>query len=77
MTKSDLYRTVHHLDADGSGSISIDEFLNYFTTDIDNTQDLATQDSMLQDEIWPKWVVKEKKLPEMETILSNIYKELQ
>lgn len=68
---------MHHLDADGSGSISIDEFLNYFTTDIDNTQDLATQDSMLQDEIWPKWVVKEKKLPEMETILSNIYKELQ
>ena len=47
MTKSDLYRTVHHLDADGSGTISIDEFLNYFATDIDNTQDFTDQDNML------------------------------
>lgn len=31
---------------------------------------------MLQDEIWPSWVVKEKKLPDIETLLNKIYKTL-
>ena len=29
---------------------------------------------MLQNEIWPSWVVKEKKLPDIETLLTKIYK---
>ena len=31
---------------------------------------------MLQDEIWPSWVVKEKKLPDIETLLDRVYKTL-
>ena len=73
--KADLYRTCHHLDGDGSGTISLDEFLSFFGADLD-AGDLQEQDGMLQDEIWPAWVVKEKKLPAMETMLSRVYKQL-
>ena len=32
---------------------------------------------MLQDEIWPEWVVKEKKLSDVETLLSRIQRALE
>lgn len=76
-SKSDLFQTCHHLDEDGSGTISLDEFITFFGADLDDNTSLADQDSMLQDEIWPQWVMKEKKLSEMETMLSAIFKHLQ
>lgn len=70
LTKADLYKTCHYLDEDGSGRISIDELMNYFSLELESHEKLQEQDSMLQDEIWPQWVVREKKLPEVETLLS-------
>ena len=47
LTKSELYTTCHHLDEDGSGSISLDEFISFFGADLDDNSDLFAQDSML------------------------------
>ena len=64
------------MDEDGSGTISLDEFITFFGAELDDNAELAAQDSMLQDELWPSWVMKEKKLSEMETMLSAIFKHL-
>jgi hypothetical protein len=74
LTKADLFRTCHFLDEDASGTISLDEFIVLFGAEHENLDGIADQDSQLQDEIWPSWVVKEKKLPELETLLSKIFK---
>jgi hypothetical protein len=63
------------LDNDGNGSISLDEFIGFFGEDIGDQDDQNDPDSMLHNEIWPAWVVKEKKLPEMESILSALFKQ--
>ena len=57
-------RICQALDTDGSGSISLDEFLAYFgaVTDQDAERDKADEDKSLQDDIWPEWVIKENKL---------------
>lgn len=46
-SKADLFRTCYHLDFDGSGTISLDEFISLFSEDIDGLNDLTEQDSML------------------------------
>ena len=57
-------RICQALDTDGSGSISLDEFLAYFgaVTDQDAERGKADEDKSLQDDIWPEWVIKENKL---------------
>ena len=64
------------MDEDGSGTISLDEFIVLFSAEHENLDNVAEQDSQLQDETWPSWVVKDKKLAELETLLSKIFKQL-
>jgi hypothetical protein len=79
LNKDQLYRTCHQLDEDNSGSISIDEFISYFgsASREDDEMEQAKQDQMLEDEIWPAWVIQEKALPNAQTILSNMFKCLE
>ena len=63
------------MDNDGNGSISLDEFIGFFGEDVGDHDELNDLDSTLHDEIWPLWVVKEKKLSEMESILSALFKQ--
>lgn len=76
LTKSELFRTCHFLDENSSGTISLDEFIVMFSAAEEGVDGAAEQDGLLQDEMWPSWVVKEKKLPELETLLSKVFKQL-
>lgn len=64
-TKGKLISVVRALDEDGSGSISLDEFLNHFgaADDDDDEFTQAQEEQMLQDEMWPRWVLDEGALP--------------
>jgi len=57
--KDTLYRTCRQLDEDNSGSISLDEFISYFgqTSNEAEEAEAAMQDSMLQEDIWPQWII--------------------
>lgn len=79
LNRDQLYRTCHQLDEDSSGSISIDEFISYFGTvkQEEDEMEQAKLDQMLEDEIWPRWVIEEQKLPQAQTILSSMFKCLE
>jgi len=40
-SKAELFTTCHHLDEDGSGTISLDEFIAFFQAEFDDNSDLA------------------------------------
>ena len=46
------------LDADGSGTISLDEFMAYFAEEPGDDDDYhkAQEESLQQDELYPSWV---------------------
>jgi len=46
LTRQELFKTCHYLDEDGSGSISLDEFIFYFGEQEDDGG-LAERDSLL------------------------------
>ena len=50
------------LDNDGSGTITLDEFLEYFGTVGLTEEDTHNAEDELEDEMWPEWLVKEGKL---------------
>ena len=63
LVEEDLYKCCRVLDNDGSGTITLDEFLEFFGTielDDGGLQDAADE---LEDEMWPEWLIKEGKLP--------------
>lgn len=66
------------LDEDNSGNISLDEFLNFFGQ-IDNNDDFhkAQEEQLLQNEMWPKWVIDQGKLPFAQSILLAMYNSLE
>jgi hypothetical protein len=67
------------LDADNSGTISLDEFLDFFGM-VKNEEDeeaKAQMEQMLNDELWPKWLIKEAKLGVVQNLFYNMYNELE
>lgn len=57
-----LYKTCRVLDEDNSGTISLDEFLNFFGSyeqKKENDEQHKIDQELLQDNIWPKWVIEE------------------
>jgi len=54
----DLYRICRVLDADNSGAISLDEFLDFFSS-LQLSENSVNIEDDLQDELWSDWVVKE------------------
>jgi Ca2+-binding EF-hand superfamily protein len=69
-----LYKIMRTLDADGSGSISLDEFLNFFGM-IKNEEEeaqKAREEHMLHDELWPQWLIRDDKLSTAQNLLANM-----
>jgi Ca2+-binding EF-hand superfamily protein len=67
------------LDADNSGTISLDEFLDFFGM-VKNEEDeeaKAQMEQMLNDELWPKWLIKEAKLGVVQNLFYNMFNELE
>ena len=77
IAKHDLFKMCQQLDEDGSGSISLDEFIALFASEVEEADNLHDKERLLQDGIWPAWVVKEKKQPQVETLLSQIWRQLE
>ena len=65
----DLYRICRVLDSDNSGSISLDEFLDFFSS-LQLSENSENIEDDLQDELWPDWVVKEGLLGRAQTLLA-------
>lgn len=65
----DLYRICRVLDSDNSGSISLDEFLDFFSS-LQLSENSANIEDDLQDELWPDWLVKEGSLGRAQTLLA-------
>jgi Ca2+-binding EF-hand superfamily protein len=62
--RKNLQNIMMALDADNSGTISLDEFLDFFGM-VKNEEDeeaKAQMEQLLNDELWPKWLIKEAKL---------------
>lgn len=62
LTEEELFKICRVLDVDGSGTISLDEFLEFFghlKSDGDQTKKAEEE---LQDKMWPSWIIKEGKL---------------
>jgi hypothetical protein len=72
LVEEDLFRCCRTLDADGSGTISIDEFLEYFG-EINNSSDEVLHESDLEDEMWPDWCIKEGQLGHIQGLLLKMY----
>jgi hypothetical protein len=49
------------LDVDGSGTISLDEFLEFFGHLKNDEEDSKKVEEELQDTMWPAWINKEGK----------------
>lgn len=82
LQRDELFDTVNALDEDGSGAISLDEFLNYFgQVDLgeDDEYHRAQEEQLLQDEMWPRWVLDEGKtaMAQAQTILAAMFSRLE
>lgn len=68
------------MDEDNSGKISMDEFLNFFSSTVELADDeyhLAQEEQMMQDKLWPKWVLDEGKLADAQNILHAMFHTLE
>lgn len=76
----DLFQVCIHLDADGSGDISLDEFLHYFEHLEQNEQSemdrLRAEEELFQN-IWPEWVIKEGKMDQAKELIQRMYESLK
>ena len=63
LSEEDLYKCCRVLDNDGSGTITLDEFLEFFGNIEADDGDLQNAEDELEDEMWPEWLIKEGKLP--------------
>jgi len=62
LSEDELFKCCKVLDNDGSGTITLDEFLEYFGTVGLTEEDTHNAEDELEDEMWPEWLVKEGKL---------------
>lgn len=68
------------LDSDGSGTITLDEFLHYFEhmgdTDDAEFEKLKAEEELFEN-IWPEWIIKDSKVDEAKTLLLKMYESLR
>ena len=77
LVEEELYRCCRVLDNDGSGTITLDEFLEYFGgVDLDDGAGRNAEDDLV-DEMWPEWLLKEGKLPHAQSLLSAMHAVLE
>jgi hypothetical protein len=77
--RKNLQNIMMSLDADNSGTISLDEFLDFFGM-VKNEEDeeaKAQMEQLLNDELWPKWLIKEAKLATAQNLFYNMFNELE
>jgi len=77
LVEEDLYKCCRVLDNDGSGTITLDEFLEFFgTIDPDDGGAQHAEDELL-DEMWPEWLIKEGKLARAQSLLTAMHAVLE
>lgn len=77
LVEDDLFKCCRVLDADGSGTITLDEFLEFFGHLNQADEDLARAADELEDEMWPEWLIKEGKLLHAQGLLTNMHRILE
>jgi Ca2+-binding EF-hand superfamily protein len=77
LVEEDLFKTCRVLDADGSGTITLDEFLEFFGNLNAEEQDLLKVAEELEDKIWPEWLIKEGKLAYAQGLLTSMHSVLE
>lgn len=77
LNEDDLFKCCRVLDADGSGTITLDEFLEFFGHLGPETSDSRQAEDELEDEMWPEWLIKEGKLPQAQTLLAAMHNVLE
>jgi Ca2+-binding EF-hand superfamily protein len=73
LREDDLYKCCSVLDRDGNGSITLDEFLEFFGDVEDSEADLKAAEEELQDEMWPDWLIKEGQLSTAQGLLTKMH----
>lgn len=77
MKHDEIYKLCTALDNDGSGAITLDEFLLYFSSVEDD--DVATdfekrkEEEELYENIWPQWVVKSNQVDTAKGFLGKMF----
>jgi len=56
LVEEDLFKCCRVLDADGSGTITLDEFLEFFGHLNQADAELRQAEDALEDEMWPEWL---------------------
>lgn len=77
LIEEDLFKCCRVLDADGSGTITLDEFLEFFGHLHRAEADMANAEDELEDEMWPEWLIKEGKLPYAQGLLTKMHSVLE
>jgi len=75
--EDELYKCCSVLDRDGNGSITLDEFLEFFGDPDAVEDDMKNAEEELQDELWPDWLIKEGKLQHAQTLLAAMHQVLE
>lgn len=68
LEEDNLYKCCRALDGDGSGTITLDEFLEFFGSISSESQAHNPEDE-LEDEMWPEWLIREGKLQHAQGLL--------
>ena len=76
LSEEDLYQCCRVLDADGSGTITLDEFLEFFGH-LNADEDTKNAEDELEDEMWPEWLIKEGKIQHAQSLLFSMYNVLE
>ena len=71
-----MFKTTRVLDTDNSGTISLDEFLEFFGSAWSGEGEKNVEDE-LEDEIWPEWIIKQSKLPYAQTLFAKMFAVLE
>lgn len=73
LVEENLFKCCRVLDADGSGTITLDEFLEYFGDLNREERDMQHAEDELEDEMWPEWLIKEGKLAHAQSLLTAMH----
>lgn len=77
LVEEDLFKCCRVLDADGSGTITLDEFLEFFGQLGRAEPDMRHAEEELEDELWPDWLIKGGQLAHAQTLLAGMYSVLE
>ena len=77
LNEESLYRCTRALDADGSGTITLDEFLEFFGQVTESDAGMRNAEDDLEDEVWPDWLSKEGKLAHAQQLLIKMHQVLE